>query len=112
MKFTLLVGAEHRPTDSMGQRLAEHVEQVRLAREVGFDSVVIGSHLSYGTTAWFPPIETLMRLSAAAEGMSLGTCMLVLPLFHPVEVAEQFALLDAACGGKAIMGVSPGWQQQ
>jgi alkanesulfonate monooxygenase SsuD/methylene tetrahydromethanopterin reductase-like flavin-dependent oxidoreductase (luciferase family) len=112
MKFTLLVGAEHRPTDSMGQRLAEHIEQVRLARDVGFDGVVIGSHLSYGTTAWFPPIETLMRLSAAAEGMSLGTCMLVLPLFHPIEVAEQFALLDAACGGKAIMGVSPGWQQQ
>jgi alkanesulfonate monooxygenase SsuD/methylene tetrahydromethanopterin reductase-like flavin-dependent oxidoreductase (luciferase family) len=111
MKFTLLIGAEHRPTDSMMQRLAEHVEQVRLAREVGFDSIVIGSHLSYGTAAWFPPIETLMRLSAVADGMSLGTCMLVLPLFHPVEVAEQFALLDAACGGRAVMGVSPGWTQ-
>lgn len=111
MKFTLLIGAEHCPTDSMVTRLTEHVEQVRLAREVGFDSIVIGSHLSYGTAAWFPPIETLMRLSAAADGMSLGTCMLVLPLYHPVEVAEQFALLDAACGGRAVMGVSPGWTQ-
>jgi alkanesulfonate monooxygenase SsuD/methylene tetrahydromethanopterin reductase-like flavin-dependent oxidoreductase (luciferase family) len=44
--------------------------------------------------------------------MSLGTCMLVLPLFHPVQVAEQFALLDAASGGRAIIGVSPGWQQE
>jgi len=112
MQLTLFIGAEHRPTDSMQQRLAEHIEQVRLARALGFDSVVIGNHFSYGSTAWFPPIETLMRLSADADGMSLGTCMLVLPLFHPVQVAEQFALLDAASGGRAIIGVSPGWQQE
>jgi len=112
MDFTLFIGAEHRSTDSMQQRLSEHIEQVRLARDLGFDSVVIGNHFSYGSTAWFPPVETLMRLAAVADGMSLGTCMLVLPLFHPVQVAEQFALLDAASGGRAIIGVSPGWQQE
>jgi alkanesulfonate monooxygenase SsuD/methylene tetrahydromethanopterin reductase-like flavin-dependent oxidoreductase (luciferase family) len=63
--------------------------------------------LSYGATAWFPPFETLMRLSAEADGMSLGTCMLVLPLY----VAEQIALLDAASGRRAIFGASPGWQK-
>ena len=112
MDLTLFIGAEHRSTDSMQRRLTEHTEQVRLARELGFDGVVIGNHFSYGSTAWFPPIETLMRLAAVADGMSLGTCMLVLPLFHPVQVAEQFALLDAASGGRAIIGVSPGWQQE
>lgn len=109
MKLTLFIGAEHRPGESMGQRLAEHVEQVRLARQVGFDGVTIGNHLSYGPTAWFPPFETLMRLAAEAEGMSLGTCMLVLPLYDPRVVAEQVALLDAASGGRAILGVAPGW---
>lgn len=111
MKLTLFIGAEHRPNESMVQRLGEHVEQVRLARQLGFDGVAIGNHLSYGSTAWFPPVEMLMRLSAEAEGMSLGTCMLVLPLYHPLVVAEQFALLDAASGGRAIMGVAPGWQK-
>lgn len=111
MNLSLFIGAEHRPTDCMSDRLAEHVEQVRLARQLGFDGVAIGNHLSFGTTAWFPPVETLMRLSAEAEGMSLATCMLVLPLYHPLHVAEQFALLDAASGGRAIMGVSPGWQK-
>ena len=99
-------------SNSMQRRLTEHTEQVRLARELGFDGVIIGNHFSYGSTAWFPPIETLMRRAAVAEGMSLGTCMLVLPLFQPVQVAEQFALLDAASGGRAIIGVSPGWQQE
>jgi alkanesulfonate monooxygenase SsuD/methylene tetrahydromethanopterin reductase-like flavin-dependent oxidoreductase (luciferase family) len=109
MKLTLFIGAEHRPSDSMARRLAEHAEQVRLARQLGFDGVAIGNHLSYGATAWFPPIETLMRLAADAEGMSLGTCMLILPLYEPLHVAEQVALLDAACGGRAILGVAPGW---
>lgn len=112
MKLTLFVGAEHRPSDSLTKRFAEHIEQVRLAREVGFDGVAIGNHLSYSTTAWFPPLETLMRLSRDAEGMSLATCMLVLPLYHPLHVAEQAALLDVASGGRAILGVSPGWQKQ
>ncbi|MGI9521123.1 MAG: LLM class flavin-dependent oxidoreductase [Hyphomicrobiaceae bacterium] len=111
MKLTLFIGAEHRPTESMEQRLMEHCEQVRLARELGFDGVTIGNHLSYGATAWFPPFETLMRLSAEANGMSLGTCMLILPLYHPLHVAEQVALIDAASGGRAILGVAPGWQK-
>jgi alkanesulfonate monooxygenase SsuD/methylene tetrahydromethanopterin reductase-like flavin-dependent oxidoreductase (luciferase family) len=109
VRLTLFIGAEHRPTDSMTQRLAEHSEQVRLARQLGFDGVAIGNHLSYGATAWFPPFETLMRLAADAEGMALGTCMLVLPLYEPLHVAEQVALLDAASGGRAILGVAPGW---
>src|SRR5262245_39815144 len=112
MNLTLFIGAEHRPSESMAQRLAEHCEQVRLSRQVGFDGVTIGNHLSYSATAWLPPIETLMRLAAEAEGMSLGTCMLILPLYEPLHVAQQFALLDAASGGRAIVGVAPGWTKE
>ena len=111
MKLSLFIGAEHRPTNSMTRRLSEHAEQVRLARQLGFDGVLIGNHLSYSSTAWFPPFETLMRLAAEADGMSLGTCMLILPLYDPLHVAEQVALLDAASGGRAILGVAPGWQK-
>ena len=111
MKMSLFISAEHRPDESMQQRLAEHVEQVRLAKQAGFDGVAIGNHLSYGSAAWFPPLETLMHLAPEAEGMSLATCMLVLPLHHPLHVAQQAALLDAACGGRMILGVSPGWQE-
>src|SRR5262249_55639102 len=111
MKLSLFVGAEHRPTDSMAQRLSEHAEQVRLARQLSFDGVSIGNHLSYGSTAFFPPFETLMRLAAEADGMALGTCMLVLPFYNPLHVAEQVALLDAASSGRAILGVAPGWQK-
>src|SRR4051794_23207572 len=43
--------------------------------------------------------------------MSLGTCMLVLPQFHPLHVAQQAALLDVLSGGRLVLGVAPGWQE-
>lgn len=111
MKLTLFINPEHPPGGSLPARFAEHIEQVAVAKQAGYDGVAVGNHLSYGSTAWFPPIETLTRLAAEAEGMSLATCMLVLPLYHPLHVAEQAALLDIVSGGKLILGVAPGWQE-
>ncbi len=111
MKLTLFINPEHQPGGALPARFAEHIEQVAVARQAGYDGVAVGNHLSYGSTAWFPPMETLTRLAAEAEGMSLATCMLVLPLYHPLHVAEQAALLDILSGGKLILGVAPGWQE-
>jgi alkanesulfonate monooxygenase SsuD/methylene tetrahydromethanopterin reductase-like flavin-dependent oxidoreductase (luciferase family) len=109
MKLTLFVNPEHPPGDPLQVRMAEHLEQVRKARQAGFDGVLIGHHLSYGPAVWLPPFQTLARLAAEAEGMSIGTCMLVLPQFHPLHVAQEAALLDVISGGRLILGVAPGW---
>ena len=111
MKLTLFINPEHPPGDSLDRRFAEHLEQVRVARQAGFDGIVIGHHPSYGTAVWFPPLVTLARLAAEAGGMAIGTCMLVLPLFNPVHVAEQAALLDVLSGGRLVLGVAPGWNE-
>lgn len=112
MRFTLFINPEHPPSDPLEQRFADHLEQVRVAREAGFDGVVIGHHLSYGPAVWFPPFETLAHLAAEAKGMTIGTCMLVLPLFHPLHVAQQAALLDVLSSGRLVLGVAPGWQEE
>ena len=39
------------------------------------------------------------RVAAEAGTMSLGTGVLLLPLHHPVDIAEQIATLDVICGG-------------
>ena len=109
MKLSLFINNEHRADDNLTARFDEHIEQVRVARGAGYDGVAVGNHLSFGSTAWFPPLETLTRLSAEAKGMSLATCMLVLPLYHPLHVVEQASLLDIISGGKLILGVAPGW---
>jgi alkanesulfonate monooxygenase SsuD/methylene tetrahydromethanopterin reductase-like flavin-dependent oxidoreductase (luciferase family) len=111
MKLTLFINPEHPPGDALDRRFAEHVEQVRTARQAGFDGVVIGHHMSYGAAAWFPPLATLARLAAETGGMAIGTCMLVLPLLNPVHVAEEAALLDVLSGGRLVLGVAPGWNE-
>jgi alkanesulfonate monooxygenase SsuD/methylene tetrahydromethanopterin reductase-like flavin-dependent oxidoreductase (luciferase family) len=111
VKLTLFINPEHPAGDAPARRLAEHAEQVRVARQAGFDGVVIGHHLAYGPATWLPPLLTLARLAPAAEGMALGTCMLILPLLDPVHVAQEAAFLDALSGGRLVLGVAPGWQQ-
>ena len=71
MRLTLFINPEHPSGDPLDLRLAEHVEQVSIARAAGYDGVAIGTHLSYGSAAWLPPFQTLAHLAPAAAGMSL-----------------------------------------
>lgn len=111
MDLTLFINAEHTDGDDLAKRFAEHTEQVQVARDIGYDGVAVGMHLSYGSSAWFPPLELLTSLAPFAEGMSLATSMLILPLFHPLHVAQQAAYLDVISGGRLILGVAPGWTE-
>jgi alkanesulfonate monooxygenase SsuD/methylene tetrahydromethanopterin reductase-like flavin-dependent oxidoreductase (luciferase family) len=110
VKFGLHLSVQHHPEDSQPARFQEHVEQVRLARALGFDSVWAGQHYLAEPFTYFQPIPTLARLAADAEGMRLGTGVLLLPLHHPVEVAESLATLDVITGGRFVFGVGLGYR--
>ncbi len=110
MKFGLALSVQHPPDDSQAARFADHLEQVRLARAVGFDSVWASQHYLSDPFTYFQPIPTLARVAAEAEGMTLGTGVLLLPLHHPVDVAEQLATLDVITGGRFVFGVGLGYR--
>ena len=54
----------------------------------------------------------LQRLSADAEGMDLGTNIVLLPLHNPVEMAEICAFLDVISGGRFHLGVGLGYRPE
>ena len=110
MKFGLGLSVQHRPEESQPARFAEHLEQVRLARAVGFHSIWASQHYLSEPFTYFQPIPTLGRVAAEAEGMWLGTGVVLLPLHHPVDVAEQLATLDVITGGRFIFGVGLGYR--
>jgi alkanesulfonate monooxygenase SsuD/methylene tetrahydromethanopterin reductase-like flavin-dependent oxidoreductase (luciferase family) len=110
MKLGLALSAQHRPEDSQSARFADHVEQVRLAKAVGFSSVWARQHYLSEPFTYFQRLPALGRMAAEAEGMTLGTGVLLLPLPQPVDFAEQLATLDVICGGRLIVGVGLGYR--
>src|SRR4029450_10679849 len=102
MRLGLALSVQHRPEDSQAARFAEHVEQVRLARAVGFSSVWPIQHYPPAPFTYFQPLPTLGHMAAEAEGMQLGTGVLLLPLHQPVDLAEQLATLDGVIGGLLV----------
>lgn len=112
MKLGIYLNGQHPETDDAGRRLAELIEQVRLAASLGFDSIWGGEHHVTPGFLYFPLLPLLTRLAADAGEMALGTNLVLLPLHHPLHVAEQGALIDIACGGRFTLGVGLGYRQE
>ncbi len=112
MKFGLSIAVQHRPEDDQAARFREHLEQVRVARESGFSTIWASQHFLSQPFTYFQPIPTLARIAAEAEGMTLGTGIILLPLFQPLDVAEQMATLDVITGGRTILGVGLGYRDE
>ncbi len=110
MKFGLILAGQYLRDTPADVRAAEMLEQVRLARDLGFDSVWMVHHylIEFQT---FQPLPMLARIAAETGTMEIGTAIYVLPLQHPVEVAENFATLDALSGGRLIFGVAQGYRE-
>ncbi len=110
VKFGLALSVQHRPDESQHARWQEHLEQVRLAEAVGFDSVWASQHYLSDPFSYFQPIPVLARIAAEAPRMRLGTGVLLLPLRHPVELAEELATLDVITGGRLVVGLGLGYR--
>ena len=112
MKLGVYLNSQHPQGDDPGRRFAEMIEQVRLIRQLGFDSVWSGEHHVTDDYHYFPLLSALNRLAAEAEGMYIGTNIVLLPLHNPVEIAEIGAFLDVHTGGKFMLGVGLGYRPE
>ncbi len=84
------------------------LQQAKLAESIGFDTLWVHEHHSQAMT--YPsPLMTLAALAPHTERIALGTNMLLLPLYHPLRVAEEAAMVDVMSGGRLILGVSAGY---
>jgi Coenzyme F420-dependent N5,N10-methylene tetrahydromethanopterin reductase and related flavin-dependent oxidoreductases len=91
------------------QQMAEHERLVRMADELGFDVVFSGQHFLPVGLRFYQPVPYLARLSAIAPRMRVGTGIMLLPLLHPIDAAEQIATLDVVTQGKVVFGVGLGY---
>lgn len=86
------------------------VRLTRAARDAGFRVVVAGQHFLTAPNTYLQPVPLLARLVPESGTMSLGTGVLLLPLLHPIQVAEDLASLDVLSGGRLLVGVGQGYR--
>jgi alkanesulfonate monooxygenase SsuD/methylene tetrahydromethanopterin reductase-like flavin-dependent oxidoreductase (luciferase family) len=110
MKLGIYLNSQHRERDDPARRLAETLEQARMIRTLGFDSIWAGEHHLVPGFHYFPQLPLLLRIAAEAEGLAIGTHVTLLPLHNPVELAEIGAFLDLVSGGTFLLGVGLGYR--
>jgi alkanesulfonate monooxygenase SsuD/methylene tetrahydromethanopterin reductase-like flavin-dependent oxidoreductase (luciferase family) len=87
------------------------IERVRAANTAGLDSLFVGDHHNTGSN-YFQNTPMLGRLLAEWQGPTAGALFL-LPLWHPVLLAEQVGTLAAMHPGKFVLqcGIGMGYKQ-
>jgi alkanesulfonate monooxygenase SsuD/methylene tetrahydromethanopterin reductase-like flavin-dependent oxidoreductase (luciferase family) len=84
------------------------LEQMLAAEALGFHSVWIAEHHfnDYGLCP-APPVLAAF-IAARTTGLRLGMGVSLLPLHHPVDLAESLAVLDVVSGGRLDVGIGRG----
>jgi probable F420-dependent oxidoreductase len=101
--------------------LAVTVERTGLDGVSVVDHVVMGSRVDrypYGRfpggpqAPWLEPLTVLAAISAVTERIELATAVLISPLRPAALLAKTAATLDVLSGGRLVLGVGTGWQEE
>jgi alkanesulfonate monooxygenase SsuD/methylene tetrahydromethanopterin reductase-like flavin-dependent oxidoreductase (luciferase family) len=84
------------------------MEQMLAAEPLGYHSVWIAEHHfnDYGLCPAPPVLASFV--AARTTSLRLGMGVSLLPLHHPIDLAEQLAVLDVVSGGRLDVGVGRG----
>ncbi len=110
MRFGMLHLFENPIGKSEHQIVKEQLELMVAAEDYGFDSVWPAEHhfTEYGYLA--SPAVSLAAVAAVTTRIRLGTGIVILPMNHPLRVAEDYALLDLMSDGRIDFGMGRGYQ--
>jgi natural product biosynthesis luciferase-like monooxygenase protein len=111
VKFGVLHFFEHAAGGkSEKQIVREQLDSMRMAEQMGFDSIWAPEHhfTEYGFCA--SPMVTLAAMASVTSRIRLGSGVVVLPFNDPVRVAEEGAMIDLISDGRLDLGVGRGFQ--
>jgi alkanesulfonate monooxygenase SsuD/methylene tetrahydromethanopterin reductase-like flavin-dependent oxidoreductase (luciferase family) len=111
MKFGIFVFGDNPP--QIGRSNQKYYEEVLImaewAEELGFDSFWLGEHHLYWYGTCVSPPMVIAALGQRTKKIRLGPAVSVLPLRHPLLVAEEYALADNLCGGRLNFAIGSGF---
>jgi alkanesulfonate monooxygenase SsuD/methylene tetrahydromethanopterin reductase-like flavin-dependent oxidoreductase (luciferase family) len=99
-------GTERATLDTL---LREFLPLIELAERHGFESLWLGQHFPTGPDLFHLPSPLLAMAAVAPHtGMKLGTGVLLMPLWNPITLAYEGAVLDQLSGGRLVLGMGIG----
>src|SRR5437762_11265169 len=89
---------------------ARGVEVAQAAEALGFRSVWLAEH-HFSTYGYLSrPVQLATYIAAKTTTLRVGTAVIVVPLHHPLVIAEEIATLDLLAGGRVDIGLGRGYQ--
>ena len=111
MRFGLYSSIADPPRgEDLASRVEEVVEEAQSAEEHGFDSIFFGEHHQDKDGFLPSPLIVASAVAGATRRLNVGTSVILLPLHHPVHLAEDVVTLDVVSRGRIILGVGIGYQ--
>jgi len=98
-----------RPERSYADLYGNHLEIVEFADGAGMDYYFVAEHhFDLGFAECSSPGTIIAAASQRTKRIRLGPLVYVLPLWQPVRVAEEAAMLDNLTGGRLECGIGSG----
>jgi alkanesulfonate monooxygenase SsuD/methylene tetrahydromethanopterin reductase-like flavin-dependent oxidoreductase (luciferase family) len=94
------------------QLIADILDEAVYAEEVGLHSAWIGEHHFSTLGVLSCPDLVLAQVAARTRRIRLAPAVTVLPLHHPIRVAEQWATLDMLSGGRVDFAAGRGYDRR
>jgi alkanesulfonate monooxygenase SsuD/methylene tetrahydromethanopterin reductase-like flavin-dependent oxidoreductase (luciferase family) len=85
-------------------------EQADLMEELGYDTAAVGQRHFY-EDGFYEPFTCMNALGARTKSLEIMANILILPVFHPVHLAERMIALDHLTDGQTSFGVSLGYRE-
>jgi alkanesulfonate monooxygenase SsuD/methylene tetrahydromethanopterin reductase-like flavin-dependent oxidoreductase (luciferase family) len=110
--FTLSDNHYDNNTRSSNQYIADITAEALYADQLGMHSAWIGEHHFNSLGVLSCPDMVLAYVAANTKRIRLAPAVTVLPLHHPIRVAEQWATLDLLSGGRVDFAAGRGYDKR
>ncbi len=111
VKFGLYASIASPPRgEHLDRAIDEVIAEAQLAESVGFDSCFFGEHHQDKDGFLPSPLIVATAVAARTRTLRVGTSVILLPLHHPIRLAEDVITLDLVAKGRVVLGVGIGYQ--
>ena len=108
MRFSTFIFPNSPSPEQDYDEIEATLREVELCEGIGMDAVWLAEHHFAGTAAYSDPVVFGAALAMRTKRIRICFGVLEMPMWHPVRLAVQTALLDNLSHGRLTVGTGPG----